>query len=161
MENRRTFIKKSGTFTLGSIVIPSIMPSVTQEIKEIGIQIYSVRNELKEDLEGTLKQIAKMKSRVLDFAMKLDQAKLESAKLFHGEIIDLLHTLSEFLIGQHEKGIEHLERLHSVFSNKDNFYIELYKRTGKIGCLYHIDKSMLLSRVLGSIKRRARGYLWA
>jgi hypothetical protein len=107
-----------------------------------------------------LEQDAKMHSRVLDFASKLDQTKLECAKLYQGEIIDLILTLSEFLIGQHEDKIEHLERLHSAFSNKDNFYIELYKRTGKIGYLYHTDKSVLLSRILGSVKRKARGYLW-
>jgi hypothetical protein len=106
-----------------------------------------------------IEQIAKMKSRILDFAVKLNKEKLECAKLYQGEVINLLLALSEFLIGQHKNGIEHLERLNSSFSNTDEFYIELYKRTGKISYLFQTDKSVLLNRILGSIKRRVRGYL--
>ncbi len=59
MNTRRTFIKKSGAFAIGSMVIPSVM-SYTKEItKKIGLQIYSVRDQLAEDLAGTLKQVAK------------------------------------------------------------------------------------------------------
>jgi sugar phosphate isomerase/epimerase len=68
MENRRTFIKKSATLTLGSIMISSVMSCARKKTKEIGLQIYSVRNELKEDLEGTLKQIAKIGYKWLELA---------------------------------------------------------------------------------------------
>jgi sugar phosphate isomerase/epimerase len=68
MDNRRTFIKKSGTFAIGSLLIPSVMSCAKEKTKEIGLQIYSVRNELKEDLEGTLKQIAKIGYKWLELA---------------------------------------------------------------------------------------------
>ncbi len=68
MDNRRTFIKKSGTFAIGSLLIPSVMSCAKEKTKEIGLQIYSVRNELKEDLEGTLKQIAKIGYKWLEIA---------------------------------------------------------------------------------------------
>jgi sugar phosphate isomerase/epimerase len=68
MESRRTFIKKSATFTLGSIMISSVMSCARKKTKDIGLQIYSVRNELKENLKGTLKQIAKIGYKWLELA---------------------------------------------------------------------------------------------
>ncbi len=59
MNTRREFIKKSGTFAAGSLIIPSLMSSTKEKTKEIGLQIYSVRDQLAIDLEGTLQQIAK------------------------------------------------------------------------------------------------------
>ena len=68
MDNRRTFIKKSGTFAIGSIAMPSFMSCASEKTKEIGLQIYSVRNQLKEDLNGTLKQIAKIGYKWIELA---------------------------------------------------------------------------------------------
>ncbi len=68
MENRRTFIKKSGTFAAGSLLIPSVISCTKKKSKEIGLQIYSVRNELKEDLKGTLKQIAEIGYKWIELA---------------------------------------------------------------------------------------------
>lgn len=68
MDNRRIFIKKSGTFALGSLMIPSAMSYTREKTKEIGLQIYSVRNQLKEDLKGTLRQIAKIGYKWIELA---------------------------------------------------------------------------------------------
>jgi sugar phosphate isomerase/epimerase len=68
MDNRRTFIKKTGTFAAGSLLIPSVMTCAKEKTKEIGLQIYSVRNELKEDLKGTLKQIAEIGYKWIELA---------------------------------------------------------------------------------------------
>ena len=102
MENRRTFIKKSGTFALGSIVIPYIMPITTEETKEIGLQIYSVRNELKEDLEGTLKQIAKIGYKWLELANYNDGKFYDKSP---GEFKKLIDDLGMKIISSHT-GVE-------------------------------------------------------
>ncbi|UCH13240.1 MAG: sugar phosphate isomerase/epimerase [Bacteroidales bacterium] len=68
MNTRRTFIKKSGTFAIGSLVIPSVMSYTKEKTKNIGLQIYSVRDQLSEDLEGTLKQVAKIGYKWIELA---------------------------------------------------------------------------------------------
>jgi sugar phosphate isomerase/epimerase len=68
MDDRRTFIKKSGTFAIGSLFLSSVMSCAKEKTKEIGLQIYSVRNQLKEDLKGTLKQIAKIGYKWIELA---------------------------------------------------------------------------------------------
>lgn len=68
MDTRRTFIKKSGTFAVGSLVIPSVMSYTKEKTKDIGLQIYSVRAQLAEDFEGTLKQVAKIGYKWIELA---------------------------------------------------------------------------------------------
>jgi sugar phosphate isomerase/epimerase len=68
MATRRTFIKKSGVLAIGSLMIPSVISSTVKKIKDIGIRIYSVRQELEEDLPGTLQQIAKIGYKWLELA---------------------------------------------------------------------------------------------
>ncbi|MCK5820850.1 MAG: sugar phosphate isomerase/epimerase [Bacteroidales bacterium] len=55
--NRRIFLKKSAILGTGLIIAPSI--ACTAE-KLIGLQIYSVRQAINQDLEGTLTRLAEM-----------------------------------------------------------------------------------------------------
>ena len=68
MDNRRTFIKKSGLLAAGSLIIPSMLSCHGKKTKDIGLQIYSVREQLDEDLIGTLQQIADIGYRWLELA---------------------------------------------------------------------------------------------
>ena len=68
MDTRRTFIKKSGVLAIGSLMIPSVLSCTGKKTKDIGIQIYSVRDQLNEDLEGTLQQIAEIGYKWLELA---------------------------------------------------------------------------------------------
>lgn len=69
MKNRRDFIKTTSILTVGSLVIPQIAcksgkkttDKGAQDINDIlGLQIYSVRNHIDTDLEGTLKKVAEI-----------------------------------------------------------------------------------------------------
>ena len=57
MKTRRHFLKTVGTVALGSMILPSIV-SARIKIKNPGIQLYTVRNEMLADARGTLKKLA-------------------------------------------------------------------------------------------------------
>jgi len=59
MENRRSFIKKAGMLAAGSTVLGSCL-SFAAEKKSIGIQLYTVRNQIKKNLKKTLTQISEI-----------------------------------------------------------------------------------------------------
>jgi sugar phosphate isomerase/epimerase len=56
MKTRREFLKVSGTFALGSMVLPAFAQA--PKIQNVGIQLYSVRKEMLSDAVGTLKKLA-------------------------------------------------------------------------------------------------------
>lgn len=57
MKTRRHFIKSMGALAVGSVIAPSFA-SAFSKIKNPGIQLYTVRNEMLADARGTLKQLA-------------------------------------------------------------------------------------------------------
>lgn len=66
MNTRRDFLKISGGLALGAFIKPSITKA--EKIKNIGIQLYSVRKEMLADAVGTLKQLAKIGYKELESA---------------------------------------------------------------------------------------------
>ncbi|MEQ9299140.1 MAG: sugar phosphate isomerase/epimerase [Cyclobacteriaceae bacterium] len=72
MKTRRIFIKTAGVAAAGMALIPSCAPSAKKEEtvvaasepvpvaakKDIGLQIYTVRNQIDQDLEATMKAVA-------------------------------------------------------------------------------------------------------
>lgn len=57
MTNRRNFLKTTAAFAAGSLVIP--MFSCSKE-KVIGLQLYTVRDKIQQDLDGTLNRLAEI-----------------------------------------------------------------------------------------------------
>jgi sugar phosphate isomerase/epimerase len=57
MANRRSFLKTTAAFAVGSMVLPMI--SCSKE-KVIGLQLYTVRDKIKQDLDGTLNRLAEI-----------------------------------------------------------------------------------------------------
>jgi sugar phosphate isomerase/epimerase len=66
MITRRRFLKTSGTFALGSLALPNIAQAA--KVKNVGIQLYSVRKEMLEDATGTLKKLAQIGYKELESA---------------------------------------------------------------------------------------------
>ena len=56
--SRRDFVKNAATFALGASVLPTL--AFKDEEKPIGIQLWSVRDALREDFEGTIEKIARI-----------------------------------------------------------------------------------------------------
>lgn len=58
MTTRRNFLATTGTLALGSLLMPKFGSPFVKTPKKVGIQLYTVRNEMLKDAAGTLKQIA-------------------------------------------------------------------------------------------------------
>lgn len=68
MQNRRTFIKNTGLMALGSLMIPSYT-LLAGQFNDIGLQLYTIRDAIEEDLEGTLQQVADIGYKNLESSM--------------------------------------------------------------------------------------------
>src|SRR5215213_447527 len=68
MKTRREFLKVSGAITLGSMLLPSCADAGNLKVKNIGIQLYSVRKEMLADAVGTLKKLAQIGYKELESA---------------------------------------------------------------------------------------------
>jgi sugar phosphate isomerase/epimerase len=59
MNSRRDFLKASGALAVGSMLLPKNAESAKgKAVKDLGVQLYTVRKEMLADNIGTLKQIA-------------------------------------------------------------------------------------------------------
>ncbi|MHA6248760.1 sugar phosphate isomerase/epimerase family protein [Pontibacter sp. CAU 1760] len=70
MNKRRDFLKSSGAMALGALFLPNLAARAAgkAEVKNVGIQLYTVRNEMLADAPGTLKQLAKIGYKELESA---------------------------------------------------------------------------------------------
>lgn len=69
MQSRRNFLKLSGTFAAGTLLLPQLADAAKKKkIKNVGLQLYSVRKEMLADATGTLKQLAKIGYKELESA---------------------------------------------------------------------------------------------
>lgn len=66
MKTRRNFLKTSGGLALGALLLPTLTKA--ERIKNVGIQLYSVRKEMLADAVGTLKELAKIGYKELESA---------------------------------------------------------------------------------------------
>jgi len=67
--SRRNFLKTMGLATAGPLLLPKLMfASSRTHVKDIGIQLYTVRTEMMADPVGTLKQLAKIGFKELESA---------------------------------------------------------------------------------------------
>lgn len=60
MNTRRNFLKASGAFAMGSLLLPQLANAGKVTKRKVGLQLYTVRKEMLEDARGTLQQVAKM-----------------------------------------------------------------------------------------------------
>ncbi|WP_158798202.1 sugar phosphate isomerase/epimerase [Pedobacter sp. L105] len=57
MNSRRTFIKQAGLAAAGALILPSLA-SAAAPSKTVGLQLYSLREQLPKDLRGTIAKVA-------------------------------------------------------------------------------------------------------
>jgi sugar phosphate isomerase/epimerase len=68
--NRREFLHRGGA-TLGGMALAGRgfeIPGSAESLKNIGVQLYTVRNEMRQDVERTLAQVAKIGYKEVEFA---------------------------------------------------------------------------------------------
>jgi sugar phosphate isomerase/epimerase len=66
--DRREFLGAAGAVALGSVLPPACRPSYAAKIGKVGIQLYTVRDQMKADVEGTLARIAQIGYKEVEFA---------------------------------------------------------------------------------------------
>lgn len=66
--SRRAFIRKTGLAIAGSMVFSGRLPAREKQAKVLGIQLYSVREDMKADPLGTLEKLAAMGYRQVEHA---------------------------------------------------------------------------------------------
>ncbi len=66
---RRDFLKHTGLMTAGAMLLPRLSRAIGgSSVKDVGIQLYTVRKEMSEDAAGTLKKLAKIGFKELESA---------------------------------------------------------------------------------------------
>src|SRR5215212_11388841 len=69
MMNRRLFVNRLALAVAGlSLYNPSARAAGKRKLARIGMQLYTVRRELEKDFEGTLRQVAALGYREVEFA---------------------------------------------------------------------------------------------
>src|SRR5512145_1026858 len=71
---RREFLQTTGAMALASLISPACRTSHAARIEKIGIQLYTVRDQMKADFEGTLARIAQIGYKEVEFAGYFDRA---------------------------------------------------------------------------------------
>jgi hypothetical protein len=66
--SRRTFVKSGTMIALGATILPRSVFAASAEKAEVGLQLYSVRNDMKNDPKGSLKKLADMGYKVVEHA---------------------------------------------------------------------------------------------
>ena len=66
--SRRTFVKSGAMIALGAAILPRSVFSASAEKVVVGLQLYSVREDMKSDPKGSLKKIAGMGYKVVEHA---------------------------------------------------------------------------------------------
>lgn len=58
MTNRRDFLIKSSALMAGTLILPSFITSSVKKVENVGVQLYTFRDAMMEDAEGTMRKIA-------------------------------------------------------------------------------------------------------
>src|SRR5262245_65175590 len=69
---RRGFLSTTGAIALGVMLPPACRSARGAKIDKVGIQLYTVRDQMKADVEGTLARIAQIGYKQVEFAGYFD-----------------------------------------------------------------------------------------
>lgn len=66
--SRRTFVKSGAMIALGATILPRSVFAAIPQKAEVGLQLYSVRDDMKNDPKGSLKKLSGMGYKVVEHA---------------------------------------------------------------------------------------------
>ncbi len=88
MINRRDFLKISASAALGGLYLEELQAHAAlpakKSLEKIGVQLYSVRDLMKQDFAGTLEKVAKIGYKEVEFAGYFDHTPEDVKKLLDG-----------------------------------------------------------------------------
>lgn len=115
--SRRTFVKSGAMIALGAAVFPStvITACKSNNSKMVGIQLYSIRDDMDKDPVGSLKKLAQMGYVYLEHANYVDR---KFYGFYAAEFRKILDDLGLKMISGHTvMGKEHWDETRNDFSN--------------------------------------------
>ena len=98
---RREFLSTAGALTLGSMLPPACRTAHGAKIDKVGIQLYTVRDQMKADFEGTLARIAQIGYKEVEFAGYYDRTPADVRAILerNGLSAPSTHLMSDNLDG--------------------------------------------------------------
>jgi sugar phosphate isomerase/epimerase len=122
MKNRRTFIKQAGLMSVGALVAPGLAcqqgtkktaeKAAEQAVKNIGIQIYTLRDKIAESLEKTMEGVAEIGYKWIEAygyenGKILGKSPLEFKTLVNdlGMTMPAIHSVTEVSSGEGKSAI--------------------------------------------------------
>lgn len=139
--SRRTFLKKSALALTGAVILPREMGIAAKEI--VGIQLYSVRDDMKKDPLGTLKQLAAMGYRYVEHASYSDRK-------FYGYPVKEFKKILDDLDMKMPSGHTFMGRPHWDEAKKD--FTDLWKFTVEDAA--KMDQQYVISPALDGVYRK-------
>ncbi len=135
--SRRTFLKKSVVALAGSALLNNPLFASLKKKEIVGIQLYSVRDEMKLNPLSTLKQLAEMGYRYVEHANYVDR------KFYGYSAMEFKKILSDFgmkmLSGHTEMKLQHWDKNKKDFTSDWKYTIE---DAAVVGQKYVISPSM-------------------
>lgn len=91
---RREFLGTAGAIAIGSVLPPACRTSHAARLDKIGLQLYTVRDQMKADFEGTLARVAQIGYKEVEFAGYFDHAPADVRAMLdrHGLAAPAVHT---------------------------------------------------------------------
>ena len=137
ISSRRTFLKKSVTALAGSTVISNSLFAFIKKKEIVGIQLYSVRDEMKIEPLGTLKQLAEIGYQYVEHANYVDR------KFYGYSAVEFKKVLSDLGMkmpsGHTVMKRQHWDETQKDFTNEWKYTVE---DAATIGQQYVISPSM-------------------
>src|SRR5579859_262952 len=118
--SRRLFLEIMAAAPLGSLGAPALFPPARKHIP-VGLELYSVRDELKKDLMGTVRGVAKMGYECVEFYAPYYEWTLDYAKQVRKELDDLhvrCYSTHNDLRSFHQDGIGHAIDLNHILGTR-------------------------------------------
>jgi sugar phosphate isomerase/epimerase len=136
MTNRRQFLHTATHGALGALAVASIKAEAAARLSTIGVQLYTVRNEMAKDFEGSLKRVAELGYKEVEFAGYYNRAAKDVRAILdrHGLVSPSAHVPLNAVQTQIEKTIETAKTIGHRFlicpylEDKDRRSLDDYKR---------------------------------
>lgn len=144
MMQRRQFLRVAGTGAAGLLTAPALLGSfgvsfevrASKKLNAVGLQLYTVRNEMAKDFEGSLKKVADLGYKEVEFAGYYNRSPKDVKAILdrYGLVSPSAHVPLKDVQSQIEASIEGARTLGQKFlicpylEDKDRKTIDDYKR---------------------------------
>src|SRR5262245_55279749 len=140
MIDRRRFLSTASQSLIGAVALTALNriegEAATNKLSKIGLQLYTVRNEMKKDFEGSLQKVAAIGYKEVEFAGYYDKSPKEildilnryslTAPSTHIPLVDIQTKLDQAI--EKSKAIGHQFLICPYLEEKDRQTLDDYKR---------------------------------